>query len=578
MSLTRMGDLIQSTPLIAGLRTRHPDAKITLMVSSDFSGFAERIPDIHDHIVFNLRQFNEKVDDKDFTWIEIYRYLEGFLQTIMDRNFDTVVNLSHSRLSALMIHYLGIQDIRGFHCTGYGDRVTNHPWLQYFGIEPFNRLYNPFNLVDIFTLGGDIQPQGQGVTIKTTARDEVEAEEFLGPEKIEEHDLVIGFQAGSSLQNRRWSGASFAELGDLLARHLNAKIVLLGVTSESELAREIIGTMDLKHHVIDLTGKTTIGQLVGVLKKCDYLVTNDTGTMHIAAALGTTIIGLFFAHAHPVETGPYGPDHLIFQGKIPCAPCSYGVECNHIVCVEKVLPVHLYRMIAQRKELGYWKVPEDMSLLDEVNILETKFDRDNLLSFSQLIKHAPSIQDVLSMCYRRLWLDTVNQENNGNNVSSEHLSQMVEHLNENYDMRNPAVILEALSSILNIFRELKSTGEKGMAMTEKILQVLNQKKEVSTIKLLGEGISRLDERINLTGATYPGVKPLTDMFNKRKENLVGNEIVLLTRETQNCYRKLIAESSRMIQSIIYLTTVLDASSSKPALITGDSIKVAVPGK
>ena len=140
MSLTRMGDLIQSTPLICGWRKKYPDAHITLMVSSDFSGFAERIPGIDDHIVFNLRQFNERMDEKDFTWIEIYRYLESFLQSIMDRNFGTVFNLSHSRLSALMIRYLDIADIRGFHCTGYGDRVTHHPWLQYFGIEPFNRL------------------------------------------------------------------------------------------------------------------------------------------------------------------------------------------------------------------------------------------------------------------------------------------------------------------------------------------------------------------------------------------------------------------------------------------------------
>ena len=77
--------------------------------------------------------------------------------------------------------------------------------------------------------------------------------------------------------------------------------------------------------------------------------------MHVAAAVGTTIIGLFFAHAHPYETAPYSPGHLIFQARIPCAPCSYGVECNNVICVRKVYPEHLLAMIQSHFIEGSWR-------------------------------------------------------------------------------------------------------------------------------------------------------------------------------------------------------------------------------
>ena len=61
MSLTRMGDLVQSTPLISGLRKKYPSARITLMVTGDFSGFVPWIPDIVDSVVLDLRQFTNMV-------------------------------------------------------------------------------------------------------------------------------------------------------------------------------------------------------------------------------------------------------------------------------------------------------------------------------------------------------------------------------------------------------------------------------------------------------------------------------------------------------------------------------------
>ena len=114
LSLTRMGDLIQTTPLIKGLKEQYPDAKITLMVSSDFKDVVSLIPGVDDSIVFNLRQFKELNGCADESWVKIYRYIESELNSIRDNGYDLLVNLSHSRFSALMVHYLKVKMLLGF--------------------------------------------------------------------------------------------------------------------------------------------------------------------------------------------------------------------------------------------------------------------------------------------------------------------------------------------------------------------------------------------------------------------------------------------------------------------------------
>mgnify|MGYP006217757161 FL=1 len=144
--MTRMGDIIQTTPLIKGLKEKYPDSKITLLVTSDFASAIPLIPDVDDSIVINFKQFKINENWEDQSWIKVYRYLEESLEDIKSRNYDLLVNLSHSKFSALMVGYLDIKNVIGFHCNEFGDRKTGHPWMQYFGVEVFNRIYNEFNL------------------------------------------------------------------------------------------------------------------------------------------------------------------------------------------------------------------------------------------------------------------------------------------------------------------------------------------------------------------------------------------------------------------------------------------------
>ena len=235
LSMTRMGDMIQTTPLIRGLKEKNPSAKITLLVTSDFSSAVPLIPNVDESIVINLRQFDIQENWEDISWVKIYRYLEKSLEDIKSRNFDLLVNLSHSKFSALMVRLLGIKNVVGFYCNDFGNRMTGHPWMQFFSVEVFNRKYNEFNLVEIFSRSGGVDVRGRTIEV-VRPQNQLSVDTLMS---FDEEDIVIGFQAGSSLEGRRWPARSFADLADMLIENLNARIIIFGVQSENKVAEEI---------------------------------------------------------------------------------------------------------------------------------------------------------------------------------------------------------------------------------------------------------------------------------------------------------------------------------------------------
>jgi len=245
LNMTRMGDLVQSTSSITGLRKQYPNACITLMVTSAFEEFSKKIPCINKRVVFDIKQFVDRVDKKQMLWVDVYKYLESFLNELKDRKYDLLINLSHSKLSAFMISFLKIKNMRGFGCDDNGDRITLDPWMQYFGIEPFNRQLNPFNLVEIFTRSAGVAPEENPIRLLNKGDNIESISKFFEIDSTHSEELLICIQAGSSLEGRRWPPESFARIADGLIESLGAKIILLGVNSEKKLSEKIFHLLSI---------------------------------------------------------------------------------------------------------------------------------------------------------------------------------------------------------------------------------------------------------------------------------------------------------------------------------------------
>jgi ADP-heptose:LPS heptosyltransferase len=152
---------------------------------------------------------------------------------------------------------------------------------------------------------------------------------------------VIALNPGASHPVNRWHTRCFASLTDRIEKELSAKVVVIGGAGDLELAREI--ALQTQTQPLILTGTTDLLQLAAILRRCNLLVSADTGPMHMATAVGTKVLALFGA-ADPGRTGPVGAGHMVIQARsVSCMPCrsrkcsnDFYMECMEEISVDEV--------------------------------------------------------------------------------------------------------------------------------------------------------------------------------------------------------------------------------------------------
>jgi heptosyltransferase-2 len=151
---------------------------------------------------------------------------------------------------------------------------------------------------------------------------------------------LIGVHPGASGSRAKiWSGSRFGEAAAKLSAAMGARVVLLGGPSESALAVEVEAS--LEGSALRLQGKTSLGELIGVLSELSLFLANDSGPMHLAAALGVPTIAIF-GPTDPTETGPLGPRAKFVREPVDCSPCLYR-DCpiDHR-CMERIAVSRVY--------------------------------------------------------------------------------------------------------------------------------------------------------------------------------------------------------------------------------------------
>jgi heptosyltransferase-2 len=156
---------------------------------------------------------------------------------------------------------------------------------------------------------------------------------------LESSPRWIGLNPGAAFGGaKRWLPERFAEAGDQLARDRGAAVAIVGSATERPLGDEIAARMQAPTRV--MCGETDLHQLVGVLSRLSLLLTNDSGPMHLAAALGVPVVAVF-GSTDPTETFPVG-EHRLVREPVPCSPCllrecPIDHRCMTRVTVERVV-------------------------------------------------------------------------------------------------------------------------------------------------------------------------------------------------------------------------------------------------
>lgn len=168
--------------------------------------------------------------------------------------------------------------------------------------------------------------------LSVSIEDEARANKLLAGHAVPEDGVLLGLNPGSVYGGaKRWLPERFAEAADHIVQNMGTRglhvdrvwCAIVGAPGEEVLGQRIAGLMQTKPVV--LSGKTSLGVLKAVIQRCRLFLTNDTGPMHIASALGVPVVAVFGPTNH-AATSPYGEDHILVRTSVDCSPCMLR-EC-----------------------------------------------------------------------------------------------------------------------------------------------------------------------------------------------------------------------------------------------------------
>lgn len=150
--------------------------------------------------------------------------------------------------------------------------------------------------------------------------------------------VVISPSAGKPAN--QWPASRFGVLASMLP--FSSVVISSSSYSDISIAREVVDKSDGK--AISIAGKTGLKELIPVIRKAKYFITNDTGPMHVAAAVNVPVFAIF-GPANPVRTGPYGDIHTVIQKKLECIPCYCWKPCSHWRCMNELTVRDVFNVI-----------------------------------------------------------------------------------------------------------------------------------------------------------------------------------------------------------------------------------------
>ncbi len=281
LRLSALGDVIHTIPVVRAIQDQWPECKITWICGS----FEYKLLKLIDNVEFIV--FNKKEG------FAAYRKLG---KTLKERKFDVLLHMQVAFRANLASLYIKAGTRIGW------DRARSrdmHHWFVKESVESVSMQHQQDGFLSFAKASGlSIEHPQWNLPVTSDARAFVE-------EHVDKHKPLLVISACSSHALRNWHADGYASVADYAIDRYGFQVVLSGgpAAIEKEMAEKIVSSM--KNSVINLVGKDTLEQLVGLLDRADIVIGPDTGPVHIANAMGTPVIGLY-ACTWSKRSGPYG--------------------------------------------------------------------------------------------------------------------------------------------------------------------------------------------------------------------------------------------------------------------------------
>jgi ADP-heptose:LPS heptosyltransferase len=328
IKLRAIGDVLLSTPVVQNLHDHFPDAEIDFLTDKFAADVVSGNPWITGVITFD-----KKKDSSASTVVRVRK-----------RGYDLVIDLFSNPRSAVITGLSGARFRVGFpfRLRKYAYNIMVPPrggevHNVDFNLDALRRLEIPVrHFRPYFPLDNET---------KQFAVEWVRSQHCDGR-------MIVGLNPSGGWNTKRWGLDRYARLGDLIAEKYDASIVLLWGPGEEEDVRTIQRQMKCSSHIIP---PTTLPQLGAIIQQCSFVVSNDSGPMHIAASLNIATLGIF-GPTNPYLQGPYGTQHHWIRNEgLECLACNLttcpiGHICMTRLDIEQVMEAFDQIVVESRKK------------------------------------------------------------------------------------------------------------------------------------------------------------------------------------------------------------------------------------
>jgi heptosyltransferase-2 len=320
-----IGDAVMSLPAITAIRGSFPDAKITVLARPWVADIYARQTAIDRVIPYRAARGARDLSAK---W-ELAKQLRN-------EAFDCAILLQNAFEAALLARLAGIPRRTGYDRDGRGWLLTDPIAVPKPSEIP---RHQSFYYLELLRRAGiiDVLPETQAIRL-----DGIDQAMARGAARFAELGAgrpVIGVSPGAAYGGaKRWMADGFAEAASRVALQESASVALFGSESERPLCDAIAESIRARGvQVISLAGRTTLREFIDLAVACRLFLTNDSGAMHIASALGVPTVAVFGA-TDDIATGPTGPLARVVRQDVDCSPCLLR-ECpiDHR-CMTRVTP------------------------------------------------------------------------------------------------------------------------------------------------------------------------------------------------------------------------------------------------
>jgi heptosyltransferase-2 len=318
-----LGDIVLTTSVIKSLKQKFPQSPIFFLTKSQYQDLLKNDPHI-----FSLIKFDPK---------EKHKGISGFLKLIQELKafeFDLVVDL-HGNLRSFLVRHLLKTELK----IKYDKR-----WLARFLLVHFKFIkVKPMHTVDSYLealkrIG--VNSVEKDPQIFLNEKGENFLKDFLLEKNIEKDDIVVGIHPKAKWETKRWDEEKFNQVCQILNQKLKVKIILFGDQKDQEVIERISpqGESQKIFKAVNLP----LNKFMSLIKRCDCFITNDSGPMHIASALGVPVVAIF-GPTHPkLGFSPRGSENVVLTANVKCSPCSlHGEKKCHKksrLCMDLIQP------------------------------------------------------------------------------------------------------------------------------------------------------------------------------------------------------------------------------------------------